>query len=65
MVPRLALPDDVVALLVGALVHALHHVPDLLRLQTAQVLVLDQGLNQELLHTVNTHTRSLDPLLLV
>lgn len=55
MVAGLALLDHALSLLVGALVHALHHVFDLLQLQPLQVLVLVQGVGQQLLHTV-THT---------
>lgn len=54
MVPRLSLLDDVLPPLVRALVHALHDVFDLLQLQPAQVLVLVQGVRQQLLHTVHT-----------
>lgn len=56
MVPRLPLLDHVLSLLVGALVHALHHVLDLLQLQPLQVLVLVQAVRQQLLHTVQTQT---------
>lgn len=52
MVPRFSLLDDVLSLLVGALIHTLHHVFDLLQLQPLQVLVLVQGVCQQLLHTV-------------
>lgn len=51
MVSRLSLLDDTLSLLVVALVHALHHVLDLLQLQPPQVLVLVQGVGQQLLHT--------------
>ena len=54
MVPGFPLLDDVLGLLVGALVHALHHVFDLLQLQPLQVLVLVQGVRQQLLHAVGT-----------
>lgn len=57
MVPRLSLLDDVLSLLVGALVHTLHHVFDLLQLQPLQVLVLVQGVCQQLLHTVSDNKR--------
>lgn len=57
MVARLSLRDDVLALLVGALVHALHHVLDLLQLQPLQVLVLVQGLRQQLLDAVGDDHR--------
>lgn len=56
MVARLPLLDHVLSLQVGALVHALHHVLDLLQLQPLQVLVLVQAVRQELLHTVRTQT---------
>lgn len=51
MVSRLSLLDDTLSLLVGALVHAFHHILDLLQLQPLQVLVLVQGVCQQLLHT--------------
>lgn len=51
MVPRFPLLDDVLSLLVGAFIHALHHVFDLLQLQSPQVLVLVQGVCEQLLHT--------------
>lgn len=54
VVAGLPLLDDVLPLLVGALVHALHHVFDLLQLQSLQVLVLVQGVRQQLLHAVDT-----------
>lgn len=54
MVPRLPLLDDVLPPLVRALVHALHDVFDLLQLQPPQVLVLVQGVCQQLLHTGQT-----------
>lgn len=57
MVPRLALLDDVLSLLVGALIHTLHHVFDLLQLQPLQVLVLVQGVCQQLLHAVGDKQR--------
>ncbi len=56
MVAGLSLLDDALSLLVGALVHALHHVFDLLQLQPLQVLVLVQGVCQLLLYTVHTQT---------
>lgn len=43
MVPRLSLLDDVLSLLVSALIHTLHHIFNLLQLQPLQVLVLVQG----------------------
>lgn len=52
MVTGLPLLHHVLSLQVGALVHALHHVFDLLQLQPLQVLVLVQGIRQQLLHTV-------------
>lgn len=57
MVPRLSLLDDVLSLLVGALVHTLHHVFDLLQLQPLQVLVLVQGVRQHPLYTVTDNNR--------
>lgn len=54
MVPRLSLLDDILSLLVCALIHALHHVFDLLQLQPLQVLVLVQGVCQQLFYTVHT-----------
>lgn len=54
MVPRLSLLDNILSLLVCALVHALHHVFDLLQLQPLQVLVLVQGVCQQLFYTVHT-----------
>lgn len=54
MVPRFPLLDHVVSPLVRALVHALHDVFDVLQLQPPQVLVLVQGVRQQLLHTVQT-----------
>lgn len=56
VVPRLALLDHVLSLQVGAFVHALHHVLDLLQLQPLQVLVLVQAVRQQLLHTVHRQT---------
>lgn len=53
MVPRFSLLDDVLSLLVGALIHTLHHVFDLLQLQPLQVLVLVQGICQQLFYTVH------------
>lgn len=57
MVPMLPLLDDVLSLLVGALVHALHHVFDLLQLQPLQVLVLVQGVCQQPLYAVTHRNR--------
>lgn len=62
MVPRLSLLDDVLSLLVGALVHALHHIFDLLQLQPLQVLVLVQSICQQLLHTVTHRERGVEVL---
>ena len=60
MVPRLSLLDDVLSPLVRTLVHALHDVFDLLQLQPPQVLVLVQGVRQQLFHTVQTPTEKSD-----
>lgn len=57
MVPRLSLLDDVLSLLVSVLIHALHHVFDLLQLQPLQVLVLVEGICQQLLYTVTDSNR--------
>lgn len=54
MVPRLSLLDDVLSLLVCALIHALYYVFDLLQLQPLQVLVLVQGVCQQPFHAVHT-----------
>ena len=59
------LRDDGLPLLVGALIHALHHVFELLQLQPLQVLVLVQGVCQQLLHTVHTEHKQLDSIYLM
>lgn len=56
VVPGLPLLDHILSLQVGAFVHALHHVLDLLQLQPLQVLVLVQAIRQQLLHTVQRKT---------
>ena len=60
---RLPLLEDELALLEAPLVHALHHVSDLLHLQPFQVLILIQSFYQELLHTgKHSNASGLEPL---
>lgn len=49
VVPGLSLLDDQLVLSVGLLVHAVHHLPQVLRLQLLQKVVVHEGIVDQLL----------------